>query len=106
MFKSAQSFNSKVPSFTNKVTDMSGMFQGAVDFNDVLDTMVTSGVKDMSNMFNAALNFNNKIFTSTTAVTNMNSMFMSASNFNQAAINNWTVNAVTDFTSTSENAVR
>merc|ERR1711933_327195 len=60
----------------------------------------------MSNMFNGALNFNNKIFTSTSKVTNMMSMFQSASSFNQAAINNWTVSAVTDFTSMFENAVR
>merc|ERR1719401_3323748 len=85
---------------------MNGMFQNAINFNQPLDTMVTSGVSDMSYMFNGALNFNNKIFTSTSKVTNMMSMFQSASSFNQAAINNWSVSSVTDFTSMFENAVR
>merc|ERR1740120_246299 len=95
MFNGASDFNNGIPTFTTKVLDMSGMFQGALKFN---------------NMFNAANKFNQGINgwtvtnTGTGATTKettagnlgMVSMFQSAQNFNQD-VNGWTPTACVKF---------
>ena len=43
---------------TSKVTDMSGLFLGAHDFNDPIENWDTSSVTDMSDMFDCANTFN------------------------------------------------
>jgi hypothetical protein len=78
---------------TSLLTNISGMFQGAVNFNQDLTFTNTSQVTDMSNMFNEAILFNNGdtgnngndplSFTTTSLLTNISGMFQDAVNFNQ-----------------------
>lgn len=83
---------------TGAVTDMSGMFWAATQFNQDLNNWNTSNVTNMFNMFENADLFNGNISTwNTSAVTNMASMFKSADNFNQP-IGNWVVSSVTTMT--------
>ena len=92
---------------TNKVTDMSYMFNGALSFNQDISNWDVSNVLNMYNMFSNAIEFNKNINawgTKTNKVTNMSNMFNGASAFNQN-ISSWDVSNVTDmsgmFSSTS-----
>merc|ERR1712060_209183 len=65
-------------------------FQGAIKFNQPTSSLVTGGVTDMSDMFNNAIDYNSAIFSSTGAVKDFNNMFNAANKFNQA-IGGWIV---------------
>lgn len=83
---------------TGTITDMSGMFWGAILFNQSLNNWNTGNVTNMFNMFENATSFNGSISNwNTGSVTNMASMFRSASNFNQP-IGSWTTSSVTNMT--------
>merc|ERR1712060_348580 len=105
MFKSASAFNSAVPNFSNTLDNTSGMFQSATNFDQSTKDMVTSAVTDMSNMFNGAINYNSEIFSNTGLVTDVNNMFNSASNFNQMGVSSWTVTSVTGTRTSSSDGV-
>jgi surface protein len=99
MFRNCRDFNS--PSNigtwnTAAVTNMSRMFNGALDFNQNIGTWNTANVTDMSFMFQIAIAFNQNIGTwNTTKAKNMSFMFQGAFAFNQN-IGTWNVAAVTD----------
>ena len=95
---------------TQNVTDMSGMFFNAVNFNQYIsfdennNTWNTSKVEDMSFMFQGATVFNNgetidgennPLLWNTSLVTNMRGMFQYAIVFNQP-IGSWNTSNVTD----------
>lgn len=83
---------------TGTITDMSGMFWGAILFNQSLNNWNTGNVTNMFNMFENATSFNGNISNwNTGSLTNMASMFRSASNFNQP-IGSWTTSSVTNMT--------
>ena len=90
---------------TSKVTDMSGMFEGASSFNQDISSWDTSSVTDMSEMFEEATSFNQPIGNwDTLSVTDMNCMFCKAKSFNQP-IGNWSTSNVTDMSGMFEGAV-
>ena len=69
---------------TSKVTDMSYMFYGAINFNKDISLWDTSSVTNMSNMFYCAWKFNDDIrYWNTSKVTDMSGMFHYAIKFNQ-----------------------
>jgi surface protein len=66
------------------VTNMSGMFQHAINFNQPIGNWNVASVTDMSSMFASAESFNQDIGSWNTAnVTNMYAMFSNARAFNQ-----------------------
>merc|ERR1719301_188008 len=72
-----------------KVTDMEGMFQGAILFDQDIKTWDTKAVTNMKNMFNGAAAFNKELLPATnkwdtSAVTSMEGMFEGAAKFNNA----------------------
>ena len=68
----------------SKVTNMSGLFQNKVNFNDDISGWNVSHVTNMSNMFSGASEFNQPISGWITKnVNNMSNMFYRASKFNQ-----------------------
>jgi len=86
---------------TSGVTDMSGMFLNASEFNQDIGGWVTSKVTDMSNMFNGANIFNQDIGNwNTSSVTNMSRMFYFAYIFDKdissKGIGRWDTSKVTD----------
>ncbi|WP_086301876.1 BspA family leucine-rich repeat surface protein, partial [Campylobacter devanensis] len=97
MFWGAENFNSDISSWdVSNVTDMSGMFACAVNFNSDISSWDVSNVTSMSGMFAAAVNFNSDISSwDVSNVTDMSGMFASAFNFNQP-LNDWDVSKVTD----------
>jgi surface protein len=98
MFQSATNFNQNIgPWNTSNVTDMSGMFFQATNFNQNIDPWNTSNVTNMSSMFFQATNFNQDIGSwNVSNVTDMSDMFYQATNFNQN-IGSWNVSNVTNF---------
>ena len=81
---------------TSNVTDMSGMFYCAINFNQPIGEWDVSNVTDMSNMFYYAESFNQPIGDwNVSMVTEMSHMFGDAHRFNQS-ISNWDVNMVTN----------
>ncbi len=82
MFYGARNFNSAIEFDTSQVTDMSNMFDKAKKFNQPLN-FDTSKVEDMSNMFREAIHFNQPLKFDTVNVTNMSSMFQGTASFNQ-----------------------
>ena len=81
---------------TSRVTNMKGMFYGALQFNQPISHFNTCRVEDMKYMFCNAREFNHPIERwDTSKVTDMNSMFSGASSFNQH-IGNWDTGKVTD----------
>ncbi|MCF8294852.1 MAG: BspA family leucine-rich repeat surface protein [Bacteroidales bacterium] len=97
-FINAASFNDADIAGWNvgNVTNMSGMFQGAYDFNQNIGSWNVGSVTNMSNMFNGLVSFNQNIGSwNVNNVTNMAGMFMDCHAFNQP-IASWNVSAVTD----------
>ena len=81
---------------TSKVTNMSGMFQGAESFNQPIGNWNVSNVTDMSHMFESAHSFNQDIGNwDASRVANMSYMLSCAGSFNQD-IGNWDVSHVTN----------
>ena len=81
---------------TSKVTNMAGMFGGALRFNQPISHFNTCRVEDMNYMFCNARDFNHPIGRwDTSKVTKVNSMFSGASSFNQP-IGEWNTGKVTD----------
>ena len=72
---------------TSNVTNMSGMFYNARNFNQPLQ-WITINVTNMSYMFYNARNFNQLLLWDTSKVTNMTGMFRDAINFNQPLYSN------------------
>jgi surface protein len=84
---------------------MSGMFFGAIRFNQPIGTWNTSKVTNMSSMFNGATNFNQSLNTwNTAAVTNMSSMFTNTGQYDQS-MSNWDTSKVTNMSSMFLNAL-
>ncbi|WP_232953201.1 BspA family leucine-rich repeat surface protein [Mycoplasmopsis bovis] len=83
---------------TKNVTDMSGVFWGAKNFNSNISKWDTSNVETMSSMFNDASKFDRDLSDwKTSNVTNMQSMFTDAKAFNNANKSlNWDVSKVKD----------
>lgn len=97
MFAGAIVFNQNIGNWnTAAVTDMSEMFLDAEAFNQPIGTWNTAAVTNMHNMFEFAFAFNQPIGTwNTSAVTNMFFMFADADAFNQP-IGAWNIEAVTN----------
>uniref|UniRef100_UPI000A334C9D BspA family leucine-rich repeat surface protein n=2 Tax=Campylobacter devanensis TaxID=3161138 RepID=UPI000A334C9D len=86
------------------VTNMSGMFAGAVNFNSDISSWDVSNVTNMNFMFTGAKNFNSDISSwDVSNVTNMSFMFSGATSFNQP-LNNWDVSNVTNMSGMFNNA--
>ncbi len=91
------------PDLTN-VTDMSGIFQNAINFNTDLANWGVENVTNMNRAFANATTFSGNIISwNTTNVTNMDSMFFNATDFN-FFIGNWDVSEVTNMNSMFYNA--
>jgi surface protein len=74
-----------VPSdIPQSVTDMSGMFQQATEFNQDILLWNTENVTDMSSMFQQASKFNQLLLWNTEKVTNASSMFENATDWKKA----------------------
>ena len=88
----------------SRVTDMSGMFEGARLFNGDISSWDTSSVTDMSDMFSGAASFNQPLNSwDISSVWGMYDMFAGASSFNQP-LNSWDVSSVTDMERMFEDA--
>lgn len=126
MLKNNYSFNdSRITSWdTSNVTNIEGLFQGCVSFNQPIGTWDVSGVTNLDNLFRGSsmtfnqslnawdvsgvtsmkytfygcINYNQSLSTwNTTNVTDMSWMFGGCTNFNQN-INAWNVGNVTNMT--------
>ncbi|MBL7753770.1 MAG: BspA family leucine-rich repeat surface protein [Chitinophagaceae bacterium] len=97
MFYGAVNFNQPIANWnTQNVTDMSSMFQYDSSFNQPIGNWNTQNVTNMAYMFCNASNFNQSIgIWSTQNVISMRGMLFRAQNFNQP-IGNWNTQNVTD----------
>ena len=78
------------------VTNMNGLFQGKLEFNEDLSAWNVSNVQDMTGMFSCAIAFNQNISAwNVGKVTLMSGMFFKALAFNQN-LSAWDVGNVTD----------
>ena len=85
---------------TSGVTDMSGLFVYAYDFNQNIASWDTSHVGDMSYMFAYATSFDQDIGSwDTSQARDMSYMFLSSQSFNQD-IGNWDTSQITSMTGT------
>ena len=85
MFNGASNFNQPLNNWdVSNVTDMHDMFLGAVDFNQPLNNWDVANVEDMSYMFDSAKNFNQPLDKwDVSRVWVMECMFLCAESFNQ-----------------------
>ena len=84
---------------TFNITDMSGLFNGMVDFNGDISEWNVSNVTDMHGMFSYAESFNHDISKwNVSKVADMSGMFAHAESFNHD-ISKWKVSKVTDMNS-------
>ncbi|MBN2714845.1 MAG: DUF285 domain-containing protein [Deltaproteobacteria bacterium] len=97
MFQGATNFNQDLSEWnTSNIVDMSRLFNEASSFNGSLDGWDTSKVTDMSDMFRNAKQFNQDVsFFDTSSVTDMAGMFYNAKVFNQD-IGGWDTAKVMD----------
>jgi len=98
MFSGAENFELNAEDLPDlrQVTDMSGMFRGARNFNQDIGDWDVSKVTNMGGMFRGARNFNREIGNwDVSNVTNMSRMFYWALSFDQD-IGSWDVSSVTD----------
>ena len=97
MFATATEFNQPLNNWdVSHVTNMQGMFAEALKFNQPLNSWNVSNVTDMSYMFVAAMKFNQNINSwNVSNVTDMSNMFGTARDFNQP-LNNWVTSKVTN----------
>jgi surface protein len=103
MFVNAINFNRNISSWnTRKVTDFSYMFNGATSFNNGSAPLTWSlsdvSAINMSFMFQGASSFNQDLSWNTINVTNMDAMFYNAIAFN-GNISNWDTRNVTSMSS-------
>ncbi|WP_299246482.1 BspA family leucine-rich repeat surface protein [uncultured Aquimarina sp.] len=90
------------------ITDMSGMFQLAPDFNEKLGTWDVGSVTNFSSMFEDASDFNQNlnnwnIGERVIGTIGMNKMFLLSTKFN-SPLNNWDVSKVTNMESMFDSA--
>jgi len=97
LFQGAVNFNKDITSWnTSNVTTLSGMFRNAYVFNQNISTWNTSNVTNMYYMFGNATSFNQPIgIWNTSKVTDMGNMFDVATSFNQP-IGTWDISKVTN----------
>ena len=97
MFATATEFNQPLNNWdVSHVTNMQGMFAEALKFNQPLNNWVVSSVTNMSGTFVAAMKFNQNINSwNVSNVTDMSNMFGNADDFNQP-LNNWVTSKVTN----------
>ena len=97
MFGAATEFNQPLNNWdVSHVTNMQGMFAEALKFNQPLNNWVVSSVTNMSGTFVAAMKFNQNINSwNVSNVTDMSNMFGTARDFNQP-LNNWVTSKVTN----------
>ena len=94
MFEGALVFNQSINTSVNywntsNVTNMAGMFRGTQSFNKPIGNWDTSSVQSMSYMFNGAQSFNKPIGNwDTSSVESMTNMFEGAVNFNNGDLTN------------------
>ncbi|NAS14355.1 BspA family leucine-rich repeat surface protein [Poritiphilus flavus] len=80
----------------SRVTNMSGMFHGAANFNGNISSWNTAKVNSMKSMFSGASGFNQDIGSwNTSQVTNMEGMFYQATAFDQD-LGTWDLGNVTN----------
>ncbi|MGJ8713929.1 MAG: BspA family leucine-rich repeat surface protein [Maribacter stanieri] len=83
----------------HKVKNLSHMFEGATNFNSLIENWNTVNVEEMTSMFNGATSFNRSIgIWDVGNVISMRSMFQNASDF-RGYINDWDVFKVIDMSS-------
>jgi len=101
MFSCCYNFNQPLNTWiTSNVTNMCNMFGYCTNFNQSLKWN-TSNVTNMCGMFMGCINFNQPLEWNTSNVTNMSNMFMFCTNFNQP-LNAWNTSNVTDMCSMFE----
>ncbi len=85
MFNGAINFNEDISGWNvSNVTHMDGMFNGASSFNQDLNTWNTTSIRFTRFMFNNATSFNGDISTwNVGTLVEMDAMFMGATSFNQ-----------------------
>lgn len=94
-----------IPDLTQVTNMSSAFFQSGISFATNMNNWNTGNVTNMSGMFYLASNFNELIGNwNVSKVTNMYDMFFGATDFNRA-IHNWNVSSVTDMGGMFENAV-
>ena len=105
MFFGAVSFNQDIGNWvTNLVEDMSFMFAGATAFNQDIGNWDTISATNFESMFRGAKAFNHDIGNwDTSNVINMSGMFGGTASFNQN-VGNWDTSSVTNFESMFEQA--
>ena len=105
MFSGAVSFNQNISNWdVSGVEWMSGMFSGAISFNQNISNWDVSGVKNMDYMFSGAVSFNQNISNwKIRRVCSMYGMFQGATSFNQD-IGRWDTSRVSDMRFMFQNA--
>jgi len=105
MFAGADNFNSDISSWnTSNIVNFSSVFEGANLFNQPLGSWNTSNATNMSSMFKRASAFNQDIDSwNTSSTIRMDEMFKEAVSFNQP-LNSWNVSSVDEFYSMFDEA--
>lgn len=95
MFNSAKKFNYEINTWNvSNVTSMAGMFEGAELFNQMLAGWQVGNVQTMESMFRKATKFNRRISNwDVSNVLDMSNMFSDAAKFRRK-LNNWNVTNV------------